>query len=377
MATKPKANNKAITESTSFSVTGSFNPTDFRFHQASSAEVAEKLSDLSKVRACDFRTLKPVVLQTNQGYRGTNSVDLSDKDKNSPEKLAERAAPNLGARDCAFLDADKNMLVVVGSLKFVEHYSRPAMCDNPSYAEYHREFVRSYLADGHMPALMRRYLENIVSAEVLWRNKYGLSRTAVVTFCTVGEPDQTFVMKSLKDAEFERLVSVVSAAAQKPGSYFFLEVALIVELGADAEVFPSQLFVQAADKNKMRGLSDKASYGRLFASREASTGDKQVILSSAKVGNALRRVDWGYAEDAQEPIAVELYGAVTTQRVAYRLENKNSYFDLVRTKRYADMTLEERHYIMAVFIKGGLLGFAQSDKKSAKSEDAAVAEDVA
>jgi hypothetical protein len=170
-----------------------------------------------------------------------------------------------------------------------------------------------------------------------------------------GKPKEHFTLRDAAGEDFERLVALASDAAIN-AKHFQLEVALAVDLGFDAEVYPSQPFVQPDDKNAMRGVKKDASYGRLLAAKPDADGDSQVYLSAEKIGNALRTVDFGYAPDAQEPIAVELYGAVMSQRTAHRLSG-NSYFDLVSKKAYADMSAEERHYVMAVFIKGGLLGF--------------------
>lgn len=349
--TKPAA---ALTTSSTFSITGSFAPSIFRFYQGEASQVAALIA--RNEGATHLRKLPSVLLQTKQGYIGTNSVYLNEKDAADPAKVNQRLAPNPGAKDSAALDGDKDTLVVSGTLKFVkDYYLNPCNCDNAAYAEYLKGFVKDYLADGNMAVLMRRYLTNIVTGRVLWRNRYGFDLTCVITLRVPDQPKEHFVLRDASGPDFDRLVALASDAAIK-AKLFQFEVALAVELGFDAEVYPSQPFVQPDDKNAMRGVKKDASYGRLLAAKPDANGDDQVILSADKIGNALRTVDIGYAPDAQEPIAVELYGAVMNQRTAHRLSG-NSYFDLVSKKSYADMTAEERHYVMAVFIKGGLLGF--------------------
>lgn len=66
-----------LTKATVFTITGSFNPTEFRFHQTS-LQNAEALLALGKGVA-PFRALPSVLLRKNQGYVGTNSVHLNDK----------------------------------------------------------------------------------------------------------------------------------------------------------------------------------------------------------------------------------------------------------------------------------------------------------
>lgn len=350
-STKPAS---ALTTSSTFSVTGSFAPSIFRFFQGEASEVAALIARNEGV--APLRKLPSVLLHTKQGYIGTNSVYLNEKDAADPAKVNQRLAPNPGAKDSASLSADKDTLVVVGTLKFIkDYYTKPCNCDNPAYAEYMQGFVQSYIADGNMTELMRRYLSNIVTGRILWRNRYGFDLTCVISLRLPGQAKEHFTMQAAAGDDFERLVARVSDAAAK-AKHFQLEVALAIELGFDAEVYPSQPFVQPDDKNAMRGVKKDASYGRLLAAKPDVNGEDQVFLSADKIGNALRTVDFGYAPDAQEPIAVELYGAVMSQRTAHRLSG-NSYFDLVSKKAYADMTAEERHYVMAVFIKGGLLGF--------------------
>lgn len=358
-----KTADKSMAQAAMTTLAKTFNPSCFRFFQATQEQTEALIAEGKRVVA--FRNLAPVVLQKNQNYVSTNSSHMSEKDAVKPDEVSNRSKPNPGSRDAAYLDGDKNMLVLVGSIKLIPRYFTLDISDNPAYKEYHQEFVNQYLADGHMPELMRRYLSNIVNGRLLWRNKFGYSRKTVIDVRTGDEdPLQRFVIQKPEGAEFERLVDLIQTQIQKKGLVTTtLEIAMIIEVGYDAEVYPSQLFVQEGAVARMREDGDKK-YSRLLANRNWN-GAEQVIFGADKIGNALRTIDSSYAEgDDLEPIAVELYGAVMTQRVAHRYENKTSYFDLVLKKRYADMTTEERHYIMAVWMKGGSLGFAQ-DKKEA------------
>ena len=348
-----------LTKATVFTITGSFNPTEFRFHQTS-LKNAKTLLALGNGVA-PFRALPSVLVRKNQGYVGTNSVHLNDKAQADQKKVDAMLTTNPGQRDYAALDADKDVLVVVGAVKFVPEYAKPTLCDNPAYRAYHAEFVQSYLADGNLPLLMRRYLTNIANGSLLWRNRYGFSRHTVLTLRTMGGVEH-FVVEQPEGPVFDALVAAVSAKAADTQSYFMLEVALLVELGCNSEVFPSQPFIDTDKKKELRGTDKAHSYSRMLATSRDANGEEQVILHPQKVGNALRRVDYGYADEVEAPIAVELYGTDAPQRVAHRYGKGNSYFELIAQKRYADMTEEERHYVMAVFLKGGLLGFSKDGK---------------
>lgn len=354
MAKQAKTEQAAHLNATLYSVVGSFAPSDFRFHQTDAVHAADLVA--SGAGVAPFRALPSVVLRTHQGYVGTNATYMSEKDMADEEKMRQHRGTNPGARDVASLDADKDVLVVVGSVKIVANYFDPDRCDNSAMAKYQRQFVEQYLADGQYPTLIRRYLTNLVNGTALWRNQYGFNRKTVISLRAPGSSTSNYVLENEHSAEFAELVDKVAALTKEKGQFVQLEVAMVVELGFDSEVYPSQPFINADDKLKIR--NNAKSYARILATRIDTNGQAQVILSSNKVGNALRRVDLGYAEGATTPIAVELYGTVATERVAHRLDARSDYFSLVAKKTYETMTPEERHYIMSVYLKGGLLNFA-------------------
>lgn len=366
MSKKAKSEQPAHVGGTMYSVVGSFAPSDFRFHQADGAHIARLVAAAEGV--APFRKLPSVVLRQHQGYVGTNATALSEKARADEKELASRRSTNPGSRDVASLDADKDMLVVTGTVKFVANYFDPDRYDNRAMAQYQRQFAEQYIADGQYAQLIRRYLTNLVNGTALWRNRYGFERKTVVSLRAPGTPIRHFVMEDEHSADFEQLVTEMAARTQKKGEFVQLEVAMIVELGFDAEVYPSQPFIGGDAKVKLRNVADGANYGRVLATRIDANGKEQVILTSNKVGNTLRRVDFGYADGATTPIAVELYGTVATERVAHRLDAKSDYFSLVTEKTYATMSAEERHYVMSVFIKGGLLNFAKEEGKKAAEE---------
>lgn len=337
------------------SVTGSFTPTDFRFFQGSAAEVDKLVATADST--LPFRNLDSVELRKFAGYVGPDASYLSPTDEQKEEKVAPKYATQPGQRDVAMLDGDKDTLVVCGSLKFVANYFAPQLSDSEDYRKAHADFVRQYLADGQLRVLMARYLGNVLDGKLLWRNQYGFNRRTVLRLRTDTET-QFVTLTKAEGPAYEAMLDVMVREASTPQGMFMLEVAMIVELGFDAEVHPSQPFLQADQKKKDRPAE---SYSRVLSARPDKHGKDQVILTANKVGNALRRVDLGYEDGAQEAIAIELYGTVPTRREAMRMA-KNSYFDLI-VKGYDALSVENRHYVMGVFIKGGLLGFGSSKEE--------------
>ena len=81
-------------------------------------------------------------------------------------------------------------------------------------------------------------------------------------------------------------------------------------------------------------------------------------MHSQKVSNAIRTIDDWYP-NAEFPIAVEPYGAVTTLGTAFRQPKAKmdfySLFDNWVLKGDAPST-EQQHYVMGVLIRGGVFG---------------------
>lgn len=83
-------------------------------------------------------------------------------------------------------------------------------------------------------------------------------------------------------------------------------------------------------------------------------------IHSQKIGNALRTIDTWYPEaDTNGPIAVEPYGSVTTQGKAYRTpRDKTDFYTLLDNWLLKDQEppLAQRHFVMAVLVRGGVFG---------------------
>lgn len=337
-----------------YSVTGSINPGVFAFYQTTGAAVNARFAS-REGGAAEFRRFAPVLRQRNQGYLGTISNYLTEKDYEKAIQDGKKSpqSPNPGERDGAWLDMDKDTLIVSGTIKMVANFFKPCSSDNGQATEWHTSFVKQYMESGEFPGLIRRYLANLVDANVLWRNRYGFERKAVITVKTA-RLSQDFYLTSADGESFDALVAMVASELEKEKGYLMLDVALCVELGVGAEVYPSQPFL-----NSKEGLtkSADAKYGRVLSAVELDKKRHQVIFHPQKIGNALRQIDVWYAaaDTGCEPIAIEAYGVVASQRVCYRPGGKNSYYSLAG-KPFAELTGGDRHYLMGMFIKGGLLG---------------------
>ncbi|CAG1770444.1 partial CRISPR-associated protein Csy3, partial [uncultured bacterium] len=85
--------------------------------------------------------------------------------------------------------------------------------------------------------------------------------------------------------------------------------------------------------------------------------------------NALRTIDTWYpqpenSEERVGAIAIEIYGSVTNLGKAYRNpKDKADFYTLFdRFVRHDEnLSIEQKHYIMAVLVRGGVFGESSKD----------------
>lgn len=291
----------------------------------------------------------PVVLR-EKSVRGTISNRLKNAIANDPTKLdAEIEKANLQTVDVAMLDEDKNTLIASFTLKVLPFSGRPSVCNNQDYQAKLLETVSGYLQTHGTSELARRYAINLVNARWLWRNRIGAKTIAV----TVSNEEESVTITdvkpmplndmSLQNAEIDTIAGWIEQGLT--GKRFtLLTIEACADMGAGQEVFPSQELI--LDK----GSSRKSKF---LYEINGKAG-----MHSQKIGNAIRTIDNWYPE-AEFPIAVEPYGAVTTLGTAFRQPKAKadfySLFDNWVLKGDLPET-EQQHYAIAVLIRGGVFG---------------------
>lgn len=297
----------------------------------------------------------PVRLR-EKSVRGTISNRLEDATANDPAKLnAQIEKPNLQTVDVATLDEDKDTLIARFTLKTLPFSGKPWICNDLDHQEKICAAIDAYIAENGLDELSRRYAENIANARWLWRNRIGADRIAV----TVTNGDETVTIDDAKSCRLNTSFDTSSDEVAKIADWLreglerkqftLLKVEARAFMGAGQEVFPSQELILdkgASKKSKvLYSINDKAG------------------IHSQKIGNALRTIDTWY-DEAEFPIAVEPYGAVTTLGHCFRPSRKSFYtlFDnwVLKDKK---PTLEEQHYVAAVLIRGGVFSEPQNNKK--------------
>lgn len=298
-----------------------------------------------------------------KSVRGTISNRLK-KGETDPAKLnAAIEKPNLQTVDVASLPFDADTLKVEFTLRVLAGVGEPAACNSTEYRAKLIATVGKYLAAQGLGTLGQRYAANLANGRFLWRNRLGAEAVTVqVAEMAKGQAAQTWSFDALAQSlsgfddkavskDLKALSDLITAGLAGT-RHVLLRVSAFVRLGEGQEVFPSQELL--LDKGKSEKSRTLYSVG---------LGEQAVAgIHSQKIGNALRSIDTWYPDAATNgPIAVEPYGSVTTQGVAYRQPKaKKDFYSLLDgwVLKDNEPSLEDQHFIMAVLVRGGVFGDA-------------------
>ena len=294
---------------------------------------------------------QPVSIK-EKSVRGTISNRLKNPEKTDPAKLdAEIEKANLQRVDSAALDEDCDTLVVTWSCKVLPFSGKPSVCNDQDYQQALVSTVQDYLDNQGVGELARRYATNIANARWLWRNRVGAESIIVNVSCDIDGTKQNFEFDaksiSLKDfntddSKINELAGLIEKGLNDD-AFIILYVKATAIIGYGQEVYPSQELVLDTGKTK---------------SKELYQINGKAGMHSQKVSNAIRTIDDWYP-DAEFPIAVEPYGAVTTLGAAFRQPKaKMDFYSLFDNWVLKDETpdVNQQHYVMGVLIRGGVFG---------------------
>ncbi len=292
---------------------------------------------------------KPIAVTIKEkSVRGTISNRLKNAIANDPAKLdAEIEKANLQRVDAAALDETCDTLLVNWSCKVLPFTGIPNVCNNQGYQEKLLQTVSDYLAEHGISELAKRYAINIANARWLWRNRIGAEKVTVTVSCKGAK--LTFDAKQIplqyfntESAELRTLTQWIEQGL-KGEAFVILYVQASAQMGYGQEVYPSQELVLDTGKTKSKVLYEI---------------NGKAGMHSQKISNAIRTIDDWYPE-AQFPIAIEPYGAVTTMGTAFRQpKQKMDFYSLFDNWVLNDKKPEvgQQHYVMGVLIRGGVFG---------------------
>lgn len=283
-----------------------------------------------------------------KSVRGTISNRLKKAVANDVAKLdAEVEKANLQKVDAAALDASNDTLVARWSLKVLPFEGKPNVCNDQDYQTALVNTVQSYLSEQGVAELAKRYAINIANARWLWRNRVGAESISISVKCnetTLNFNAHDYGLNDFdsNDAQLNQLADLIEKGL-KGDEFIILYVEGRAVVGYGQEVYPSQELILDTGSTKSKVLYQV---------------DNVAGMHSQKVSNAIRTIDNWYT-DAEFPIAVEPYGAVTTLGKAFRQPRQKldfySLFDNWVLKGEAPAT-EQQHYVIATLIRGGVFG---------------------
>ena len=275
---------------------------------------------------------------TQRKNRSTQSAfGTKEEDKSKPNPVSSD-------NDDANLFHDDDALKVVFSLRIIGGLGLPFGCNEPDFTSAIKEKVSAYKSEG-LKELAYRYAYNIAAGRFLWRNRVGAEQICIKV--TVNEQDEIifdgyeFSLKNFKEQrDNDGLLKVTNAIFEGLNSgekFVCLTIEAFVKLGKGQHVYPSQEMNMGEKKKVLFEL------------------DNCAAIHSVKVGNAIRTVDDWY-ENAEFPIAIEPFGAVTQQGRVYRKTKNDLYTLMMKWVNDKEVNKSDKNFVLANLIRGGVFG---------------------
>ena len=291
-----------------------------------------------------------------KSVRGTISNRLKNAIAADPLKLdAEIKKANLQNVETASLDEDNDTLCARWSCKILPFTGKPCVCDQPHIQTQVLHMVSQYQEKFGFNELARRYAYNMINARWLWRNRIGSEQIEVTVRQEINGKEETLKFTDVQnlslnnfDQDLPQLdkLSAWIADGLKDTKPTILYIRAQAKIGYGQEVYPSQeLILDSRDKI-------------LYQPKDVAG------IHSQKIGNAIVTIATWYKDSPHFPIAAEPYGSVTTLGTAFRQpKQKVDFYHLfddwvLKDKEPSD---EQKHYIMAILIRGGVFGASSKE----------------
>ena len=265
---------------------------------------------------------------------------------------------NLQTVDYCTLGFEEDTLRVIFNLQLAGKIE-PCACNNQQLAENVAKMVEDFRKREGFNDLCRRYVFNLANGRFLWRNRLGSDEIKIKVALDTDEYVFDALSISTKrfdvDNEFgnkiNEIASKMAGIFSKDESHVNLKIDACARKIPGIEVYPSQELVT----DNSTGKGKKSKY--LFEAEAAGT--KSAAFHPQKITNAIHTIDNWYSPDADFPISINSYGAVTPQGRAYRNPGENDFytlFDKAVNKGFSDLKNDDQNYVMAMLIRGGVFG---------------------
>lgn len=317
----------------------------------------------------------PVTVEQHAGV-GTQGFHMSDPHSALSAASGNPSTTNPYRVERARLPADRDTLVVRGSIRVLGAAFEPESCTGIDYLRVQQAFVTKFKTLGGFDQLAERYLMNVINGRWLFRNRMSPEVRVTVSIDGVKESFDANAIQggyslSIADLPAEKQENALALAAlwvkaltgATPMDVKFVEVCAHVYLGVNAEVYPSQEFTEKGDDTP----------AKVLASVTLANGTRQAVLHDQKVGNGVRTIDTWYSESAFA-IPVEAYGSVPRRQRSERLETEGAknFFDLQSDLPGLVESMEQNWdnalFFGAMLVRGGLFGRSTKAPKKAAAE---------
>ena len=273
--------------------------------------------------------VKPLKVELD-GFVGTlSSFEERGKIEKKQEK-GENTVMNPQVGDTAFLEQGFDYLTAKFSILPKNFANEPMVSNSVDALEKVTRFMEAYRASGGMDLLAKAYLTNILSGRWFFRNDGGDKRVQIdavagaETFTVVATSkrwDYSLEGLTIESGDFDQMVNLLSKSLSSSDLHIRFNVTGSVHLCEGVEVYPSQAY-PTKKPEKVNGQD----YGRLYKTITDDRGNRQGILTSQKVNNAIRTIDKWHGGDKTLP--VDPFGPDRQYQVNRRVKD-NSFFSLI------------------------------------------------
>lgn len=283
---------------------------------------------------------KMIPITKRQNRSTISAHGTKDEDKSKPNPVSSDS-------DDANLPHDKDTLKVSFTFRVVGGVGSPFACNDPDFTAAISEKVSEF-KEHSLKILAYRYAYNIANGRFLWRNRVGVESIVIsVVSKNLTESLEfdalTFSLndfgKSGDNTSLNKLAELIQKGLSSDDDFTLFEIDAYIKMGKGQHVFPSQEMNMNAKGKVLFQLENCAA------------------IHNVKIGNAIRTIDDWYStegQDAEFPIAIEPFGAVTQRGQAYR-KSKNDLYTLINDwlngKEVAD---NDKVYVVGNLIRGGV-----------------------
>ena len=309
--------------------------------------------------------VKPLLVKQT-GFLGAYSGAKDVTKIQEHEKEGRNASHKPHVCDAAFLDPGYHYLVTTFYLSPKPFAIKPFVTVDQQASQTAERFIKAYNEAGGFSVLAKAYLTNLLSGRWFFRNDAGMKQVTIEAWdmdqtvkivAASKRWDYSFEGLDIMEGDVEALIAMFARSMVDPDYMLELKVSGHVKLMEGREIFPSQAYGEERPK------VNKQEYGRIYQTVALDSGEMQGLLTTQKIGNALRTIDTWWGGDHALP--ADPFGPDRECQVSRRIEN--NFYNLVETniENWADTLASENrldaienegdmHFVVACLVRGGV-----------------------